>query len=174
MLLCPREEALRKRDLESVATTQSPQRAQANVDSELPRSGGARSRGDCVQLQQSASRQPQLLFATAFQEVIREVVREVFRQELPLLIKDAAAGRGSMQYLAAGEAAKVADVAADTIRTWVRKGMLKGYYAGRVLRVRRDELEAFLARKGGQAAVSDAAIDMRAASLLRHGGKRNG
>jgi excisionase family DNA binding protein len=37
-------------------------------------------------------------------------------------------------------------VKAQTIQRWVRRGELRGYFAGRVLRVRLDELERYLAR----------------------------
>lgn len=49
------------------------------------------------------------------------------------------------EYLSIAEAAAIASVAPQTVRRWVRAGDLNGYKAGRVLRVKRAELDAFLA-----------------------------
>jgi len=49
------------------------------------------------------------------------------------------------EYLSTTDAATVASVNEGTIRRWVRAGKLRGYRAGRVLRVRRDELDRMLA-----------------------------
>lgn len=49
------------------------------------------------------------------------------------------------EYLSTVAAATVASVNEGTIRRWVRAGKLRGYRAGRVLRVRRDELDQMLA-----------------------------
>jgi excisionase family DNA binding protein len=47
-------------------------------------------------------------------------------------------------YLTTAEAAKLAGIHADTIRRWIREGRLAEHRAGRVVRVRRDELERLL------------------------------
>lgn len=49
------------------------------------------------------------------------------------------------EYLTTSAAATVASVNEGTIRRWVRDGKIRGYRAGRVLRVRRDELDQMLA-----------------------------
>lgn len=77
---------------------------------------------------------------SALREIIRDEIRTVIRQELGR--KPAAAG----DYVSVSEAAQIASVQAQTIRAWVRSGKLTEYKAGRVLRVRRSELEAFLAK----------------------------
>ena len=49
------------------------------------------------------------------------------------------------EYLTTAAAATVASVGEATIRRWVREGRIRGYRAGRVLRVRRDDLDRLLA-----------------------------
>lgn len=53
------------------------------------------------------------------------------------------------EYLTTGAAAKLASVAPGTLRRWIREGRLTGHKAGRVVRVRRAELEQLL-RDGGR------------------------
>jgi excisionase family DNA binding protein len=72
-------------------------------------------------------------------DIIRDELRAVIRQELGK--KPAAAG----DYVSVTDAAKIASVQGQTIRSWIRSGRLAGYKAGRVARVRRSDLEAFLA-----------------------------
>jgi len=81
-------------------------------------------------------------------EIIRDEMRTVIQQELGK--KPAAAG----DYVSVSEAAKIASVQGQTIRSWIRSGRLAGYKAGRVVRVRRSDLEAFLAT--GPVAAGDA------------------
>lgn len=75
----------------------------------------------------------------ALREIIRDELKAVIRQELAN--KPAAVG----DYVSASEAARIASVQVQTVRAWMRSGKLKEYKAGRVLRVRRSELELFLA-----------------------------
>lgn len=58
----------------------------------------------------------------------------------------------STRYLTTAEAASTAQVAPKTIRRWTREGRLRAHWAGRLLRIRLDELESFLA--GGAAATT--------------------
>lgn len=55
-------------------------------------------------------------------------------------------------YLSTEQAGKLCEVTPATVRSWVQAGHLRAYHAGRLLRVKRAELEAFLARgtAGGQ------------------------
>jgi excisionase family DNA binding protein len=76
---------------------------------------------------------------TELRDIIRDEVRTAIRQELGK--KPATAG----EFVSVADAAQIASVTTQTIRVWVREGRLNGYHAGRVLRVRRSELEAFLA-----------------------------
>ena len=65
--------------------------------------------------------------------------------------------RAAVEALVTTDAATVASVNEGTIRRWVRAGKLRGYRAGRVLRVRRDELDRMLAT--GRRAPSKASND---------------
>jgi excisionase family DNA binding protein len=76
--------------------------------------------------------------------VIRETVRLVLREELRGAL-DALRPRGASEYLTVAQAAEVAAVAPDTIRRWVAEARLPRHNAGRELRVRRDDLESFMA-----------------------------
>jgi excisionase family DNA binding protein len=53
------------------------------------------------------------------------------------------------------EGAQIASVSPQTIRVWIKAGRLRGYNAGRVLRVRRQELEDFLAAGPSLATTTD-------------------
>jgi len=75
---------------------------------------------------------------SALRDIIRDEVRTAIRQELGK--KPVTAG----DYVSVAEAANIASVQSQTIRAWIRSGKLTEYKAGRVLRVRRSELEAFL------------------------------
>ena len=77
-----------------------------------------------------------LLIADALRPRICEVVREELATQRP-----AAAD----VYLSTRAAAAVADVAPGTIRRWLAEGRLTGHHAGRVLRIRRADLEQLLA-----------------------------
>jgi excisionase family DNA binding protein len=71
-------------------------------------------------------------------EIIHEEVQSAVLQVMGT--KPAAAG----EFVSAAEAARIASVSSQTIRAWIRSGKLATYKAGRVLRVKRTELEDFL------------------------------
>ena len=82
----------------------------------------------------------------AFRELMRDVVRDEVRSALAeSRPRQAATTAPGEPYLSVANAAKLADLAPNTIRTWIRDGRLPAHRAGRVLRVRRSELESFLA-----------------------------
>lgn len=109
-----------------------------------------------------------------FEEVLRDILREVVREEFAPIVErlnrieaqGAQTPPAAEEYITAAEAAKVASVRADTVREWVRRGDLPAHRAGRLLRVRRDELEAYLARQSNGASVSREAA-ARVKELLR-------
>lgn len=74
----------------------------------------------------------------ALRELVENATRRVVREEL-----SRAPGRD--RYLPVAEAAQIAGVAPDTIRSWIGQGRLRRYNAGREIRVRRSELDALLA-----------------------------
>jgi excisionase family DNA binding protein len=105
------------------------------------------------------------------EDVVRELLRSVVRDEIRAAIAEAAAEKpnafrngASDGYLSVAKAARHADVAPGTIRAWIRKGRLQSRRAGRVLRVSRSELEAFLATGIGTTASKK--IAKRARQLL--------
>jgi excisionase family DNA binding protein len=75
----------------------------------------------------------------AFEDLVRRIVRE----ELAALAPAAPAS----EYLTPAEAAEIARVSSPTIRRWVTEGRLPGHGTDRALRIRRAELEAFLAAR---------------------------
>lgn len=78
-------------------------------------------------------------------EVVRDEVRAVLREELQAVMCGTARGASqAAAYLTTEDAAAIARVEPATVREWVRRGDLRRHQAGRELRVRRDELEAFL------------------------------
>jgi hypothetical protein len=72
-------------------------------------------------------------------DIIRDEIQTTIRQELGK--QPAVAG----DFVSVCEAARIASVSPQAIRAWMRAGRLTGCKAGRVLRVRRVELECFLA-----------------------------
>lgn len=52
------------------------------------------------------------------------------------------------EYLSTSAAARVASVSPGTLRRWIKEGRIAGQKAGRVVRIRRADLEALL-RSGG-------------------------
>ncbi|MBI3203049.1 MAG: helix-turn-helix domain-containing protein [Myxococcales bacterium] len=78
----------------------------------------------------------------ALRALVREALRDVLREELPRLLPGSTA---RPTYLSPKQAADVAATSVSTIRSWIRGGRLRPYRAGRLVRVRRDEVEALLA-----------------------------
>ena len=111
------------------------------------------------------------------EETLRGLVRDVLRDELPGLLKAAlpqvaASGAPVLDgYLATNAAARLAGVRPETIRRWIDAGDLPVHRAGRLVRVRRSELEAYLAR-GRKMADQPIDLEKRAREIL--GGRRVG
>ena len=84
-------------------------------------------------------------FRTAMRVELRSVVREEIRAALaeaqPSSIEKGA-------YLSVAKAARFAEVHPDTIRAWIKAGQLRGHRAGRELRIRREDLDHFMAGEG--------------------------
>ena len=79
----------------------------------------------------------------ALREIVESAIRRVVREELT---REPSRDR----YLPVAEAAEIAGVAPDTIRAWIGQGRLGRYNAGRELRIRRSELDHFLAMPAAQ------------------------
>jgi excisionase family DNA binding protein len=78
------------------------------------------------------------------EQVIRDTVRSVLRDELRLGLADLRPSPGS-DYLTLEEAAEVAHVNYETMRRWVSTGAIVRQHAGRRPRVRRADLDRFMA-----------------------------
>jgi excisionase family DNA binding protein len=92
-------------------------------------------------------------------ELIRDEVRQAITplvEELRALIMESRSTSSTVQnealnpLLTADEAATVAKVAPKTIRRWVSEGRLKARWAGRQLRIDRQDLETFTKERGRQ------------------------
>jgi excisionase family DNA binding protein len=93
---------------------------------------------------------------------IKTDLREVVREELSVLLRGDAPKTD--KFMTAEEAAEVAAVDPATVRRWVNRGELPGHYAGRLLRVRLDELRAYLSRDRSTGEPVD--VDRRVAEIL--------
>lgn len=101
----------------------------------------------------------------ALRQLFAEELRRVVREELPAIVRKAMQEAGGVagdradslaqaDYLTAEQAAAIAGVKPETVRGWVRRGDLPSHHAGRLLRLRRDELTDFLDRRLGPATVA--------------------
>ena len=72
---------------------------------------------------------------------IEQIIRRIVREELASAANDQTPVG---EYLSTTEAAAFARVTPGTIRRWIRAGELTRHEAGAHVRVRRDELEAFM------------------------------
>src|SRR5262249_54016026 len=81
-------------------------------------------------------------------DAIRAGVREAMAGESRQIAdpRSPVAGANPTEYLTADRAAEIAGVQPATIRDWVARAKLPGHRAGRLLRVRLDELQRFLTR----------------------------
>src|SRR5262249_59048618 len=97
---------------------------------------------------------------------LRAMIREAVREEVGALLYRAPANdaqtKQAGEYLSVAEAARLVGVHTATIRGWIKSGELPGHHAGRHHRVRRGELERFLARRKEGGAVG---LEARAAEL---------
>ena len=103
--------------------------------------------------------------ASQLDETLRAIVRDVVRDEIRAAFEERSAvdarrnvgqdaGTG---YLSIARAASFADVAPGTLRRWIRSGRLPARRAGRVYRIERAALVAFLASAGRAADVAERA-----------------
>lgn len=84
----------------------------------------------------------------SFEDILRATLVPAVREAVRLEVREALAAMqpaSAGDYLSVKEAATLAGVSPDSIRSWIQTGKLPRHNAGRVLRVRRDELEQFLA-----------------------------
>lgn len=94
--------------------------------------------------------------ATLVDDSLRRLLREVLRAELEKLLTVLGGHKSAklqfesrsptLDYLTPIEAASIVQVRASTVRAWVARGELPGHYAGRHLRIRRNELIEYMRR----------------------------
>jgi excisionase family DNA binding protein len=101
----------------------------------------------------------------ALRTLIADEVRRVIRDELAN-----AKTQDPGDYVSVSEAARIASVATDTVRDWISRGKLGRYNAGRVLRVRRTELDELLAQPAATRVALTPEDEARA--YLRRAGRR--
>lgn len=89
--------------------------------------------------------------SNAIKEAVREVVKEEVH-ELKEALAVLSGHRATDEFWPVKKAAKVAGVSEWTIREWIRRGRLRSYGAGRVLRLKRSEFENFLSARNCEAA----------------------
>jgi excisionase family DNA binding protein len=99
---------------------------------------------------------------------IEETIRDIVREEVERAVRGLASP-APMQllpaYLAVREAADLSKVRPETVRGWVNSGALPRRGIGRIIRVRRDQLEAFLA-VGVTSRNADLDLDERARDII--------
>ena len=144
-------------------------RARAGADAAACRSDSGPA-GGCPGPEEHGSR------AGSLEAELRNLLVEVIRQEVPSIVREElrrlanlpahpAAGTPVSEYLTAEDAGEIAGVRAATVRRWVHRGELPGHYSGRLLRVRLDELRAYLARDRGTGEALD--MESRVSDVLR-------
>lgn len=107
---------------------------------------------------------------SSFEESLRALVRDAVREELrahgigpnPAATAPLAS---SPAYVSTQQAAQIAGVHAATIRDWIRRGLLHGHRAGRLLRIDREELVTMMSRTAALPS-SSTDLDARAEEIL--------
>jgi excisionase family DNA binding protein len=94
-------------------------------------------------------------------EAIRAVVRDAITREMRQTVKPTSQSTlvTSAEYVSADRAAEIAGVRSATVRQWVSGGKLPGHRAGRLLRIRTDDLHRFLS--GGRDTTTVVDIETR-------------
>jgi len=87
-----------------------------------------------------------------------DTIREIVRDE----IKKALAETAPSDYLSPRSAAALAEVTTRTIRQWIADGKIAGHGTGRLVRVRRADLERLLREGGRRRCVDDMSPEARA------------
>jgi excisionase family DNA binding protein len=94
---------------------------------------------------------------------VADEVRRAFREERVHAV-------GVEEFLPVVEAARVASVAPDTIRVWIRQGRLSSHWAGRERRVLRSEFTRCLATSPGPLRVEPSPEEEARRFLARRAG----
>ena len=114
----------------------------------------------------------------SFEETLRQIVREVVREEMRTIMREELAAAlvapvGTSQadvspiYVTPKEAAEITNVSEKTIRRWVQHGGLHATEIGRLIRIKRIDLDEFMARSGGASRSTKSADEVALAVLGR-------
>jgi excisionase family DNA binding protein len=109
----------------------------------------------------------------AVKEAIRDEIRNVIREELGARTHEPVEPR-VVSVLSVREAAQLLQVDHKTVRKWIRLGSLKALQHGRVLRIRRDDLDEFCRTAYGAPKAPEASINEEAARILKIARRRTG
>jgi excisionase family DNA binding protein len=115
-----------------------------------------------------------MLLDDALRAAIRAELDTLFEEKLkPLLearpIPSTQIRPDAPLYVSSAEAARMIGVSLCTVQAWVRQNRLRAYKAGRLLRIRVDDLEAFISR-APRGEVID--LDEAARRIMLRGGRR--
>lgn len=97
---------------------------------------------------------------------LEQAMRAIAREEALRVLRSAPPASLADDFLTLEQAAALAHVSLSTIKTWLRRGDLKRWGEGRAVRVRRDELVAYLAPKQTERVASNAEVSAKATELL--------
>jgi excisionase family DNA binding protein len=114
------------------------------------------------------------LLDEALRAAIRAELDALFEEKLKPLLEDrpnvaAPTVRGPL-YVSTTDAAKIVGVTVGTIQAWVRQDRLRGYRAGRLLRIKVEDLHAFMTRAPAGEVVDLEAVAQR---IMLAGGRRS-
>lgn len=101
--------------------------------------------------------------------VVLEDLRRLLREEHGTHVPPANSGTGVQEiFVSAARAAEVAGVQPAAVRSWIAHGKLPSHRAGRLIRVRLDDLRAFLSRSSDRRDDAEVInLDRRAQNILR-------
>lgn len=86
------------------------------------------------------------------EETVYKLICRALDEQLPRiladlgLVADAIGHAHPDEWLSPSRSAEIAETTPATVRRWVREGVLPGGHAGRSVRIKRSDLEAFLRR----------------------------
>lgn len=103
-------------------------------------------------------------------DALEDRFRRIIREELHALSEEpetAHSGPVDEEYITADRAAEIAGVQPATIRHWITTGKIREYRAGRLLRVRRGDLDLFLSGSRRPASANVGDIEARKRKALQ-------
>jgi excisionase family DNA binding protein len=106
---------------------------------------------------------------TTLRDVLREDIRQIVRQELQQLLAVANQPSHTDEYVSAKRAAELLGVSEQSVRRWIGSGELSVHRAGRLLRLRLQDVRDYLARSKQSDGLD---IDARARAILAGANRR--